>query len=298
MIKKEVFTPMLASAPGPEGVKVFPVFATPKIDGIRAIMVQGTLSSRTLKPIPNATVRAALEAVLPDGCDGELMFGNTFQDCTSAVMTRDGPRSGFTYFAFDVVPDTRLQRLSPYSERIEHLALLMEQPSRVKLLKSVAHVVNVVVLLPILIEDALALTDYEGDLLARGFEGVIVRDPLGRYKFGRSTAKEGLMLKVKRFEDAEAVITGTDELIHGNNIDGPSGKRGASSALLGALVVTRPDGVQFKIGSGFTAAQRKALWKTRAALVGNIVKYKFFPIGTKDAPRFPTFLGFRDPQDM
>lgn len=285
-----VFTPMLACAPGPRGITEFPVLATPKIDGIRAVMVDGALSSRTLKPIPNAFVRSALESVLPDGCDGELMYGTTFQECTSAVMTRDGPRSGFTYYAFDIVPDRVLSRLSPYADRVEHLAHLFRQPDRLNSLKAIAHVLTVVVLQPVPVKTMAALDLYESRMLAEGFEGIMVRRPGGRYKFGRSTAKEGLMLKVKRFEDAEAKVLDTEELIHATGT--------VASKLLGALVVVRPDGVQFNIGSGFSAEQRKDLWKKRRSLVGLSVKYKFFPIGVKEAPRFPTFLGFRDKEDM
>lgn len=283
---------MLACAPGPAGVTLFPVMATPKIDGIRAIMVQGKLSSRTLKPIPNVAVRTALESVLPDGSDGELMYGTTFQDCTSAVMTKDGPRSAFTYYAFDLVPDVKLDRLAPYTDRIERLSLLMKQPDRLKQLRSISDIVEVIVLVPTLVSSAAALSILEKSVLAKGFEGLIVRAPGGKYKFGRSTAKEGLMLKVKHFEDAEGTVQGSEELVHATS------PNRAPSNLLGTLVVVRPDGVQFRIGSGFSAAQRRELWKKRASLVGKIVKYKFFPIGIKEAPRFPTFQGFRDKADM
>jgi DNA ligase-1 len=77
---------MLADAAGTARL-VFPLGATPKIDGIRALTVGGRLVSRTLKPIPNRLLRDALESVLPDGADGELLAGATFQDCTSRVMS-------------------------------------------------------------------------------------------------------------------------------------------------------------------------------------------------------------------
>ena len=55
-------------------------------------------------------------------------------------------------------------------------------------------------------------------------------------------------------------------------------------------------GVEFEIGTGFTAAEREALWL--APPIGKIVKYKFFPVGVKDRPRHPVFLGFREAEDM
>lgn len=284
--------PMLACAPGPGGIPSFPVLVTPKIDGIRALMVKGALLSRTLKPIPNVVLRTALESVLPDGCDGELMYGNTFQICTSAVMTREGgPQTGFTYYAFDRV----CSPTDPYSERIAKLGHMLSSQGMQRSADKIEGVVKIVVLVPVLINSASALDVYERKMLAAGFEGVIARLPQGRYKFGRSTPNEGLMLKIKRFEDAEARVTGTDELVKEGN---DSNESGSGSGLLGALVLTRPDGVTFRVGTGFTMAQRKNLWVTRQTLLGKWVKYKFFRIGSAVAPRFPTFLGFRDPRDM
>lgn len=285
------FKPMLACAPGPEGVTSFPVLATPKIDGIRALMLGGALLSRTLKPIPNLLLRAALESALPDGCDGEITHGGTFQNCTSAVMSGEGPTSGFTYYAFDYVGQDSSLVDVPYSARIAKLHELMSSPSQRQLTKTVAGIVRIGVLHPVTIVDLVTLDAFEKRMLAEGYEGVIVRRPDGRYKLGRATPKEALMLKIKRFEDAEATVTGVDELVH-------RGLPDTKSKLLGALVAVRPDGVAFKIGTGFSADQRRAFWSSRVSLVGRAVKYKFFRIGTAEAPRFPTFIGFRDFRDM
>jgi DNA ligase-1 len=57
-------------------------------------------------------------------------------------------------------------------------------------------------------------------------------------------------------------------------------------------------GAAFSIGSGFTQEMREQLWQVRGRLTGQFVKYRYFPTGSKNAPRFPTFLGFRDPADF
>ncbi len=67
---------------------------------------------------------------------------------------------------------------------------------------------------------------------------------------------------------------------------------------LGALVCRTESGVQFNIGTGFDADQREKLWKIGVNLIGRYVKYKYFAIGVVEAPRFPVFLGWRDPIDM
>ena len=68
---------------------------------------------------------------------------------------------------------------------------------------------------------------------------------------------------------------------------------------LGALQVRDiVTGVEFNIGSGFTAADRADIWANRHQMRGRLAKYKHFAIGVKEKPRFPVFLGFRDPGDM
>jgi DNA ligase-1 len=56
--------------------------------------------------------------------------------------------------------------------------------------------------------------------------------------------------------------------------------------------------VEFSIGTGFDADLRKHIWEGRKCVLGKIVKYKYFAGGSKDKPRFPVFLGFRDKRDM
>jgi DNA ligase-1 len=66
---------------------------------------------------------------------------------------------------------------------------------------------------------------------------------------------------------------------------------------MGALVVRDlATGVIFSIGSGFDDALRFTYWLSPP--IGQIVKYKYFPSGSKDKPRFPIFLGIRDEGDM
>lgn len=289
------FKPMLATAPGPKGVGKFPVMGTPKVDGIRAVMLHGHLVSRTLKPIPNIALRAALESVLPDGTDGEATYGSSFSSSTSAIMSHVGPPSGYTYYIFDYV-GRNVTPQTPYIDRMAELSRLISENDRRRRASAIEDVVDIVVLNPTYIKDAAALNEYEAIALRQGFEGVIVRAPNGRYKYGRSTPTEGLMIKVKRFDDAEAEVTGFDRLVHENEEEGANRGEGQ----LGALVAIRPDGVTFKIGTGFTTQQRKDYWLTRSKLIGQIVKYRFFGIGSSEAsaPRFPTFIGFRDPRDM
>ena len=58
------------------------------------------------------------------------------------------------------------------------------------------------------------------------------------------------------------------------------------------------EGVEFNIGTGFDEADQVGLWARRAELPCQIVKYKFFSVGVKDAPRNPVFLGFQNASEL
>ena len=103
------------------------------------------------------------------------------------------------------------------------------------------------------------------------------------------------------------VVVGFEELEHNMNEQQRSllglAKRSSHKAnrvaggVLGALVCQLPGGLQFNIGSGFTQEEREEFWRIRDKLKGRLVKYKYFPVGIKDKPRFPVYLGWRDPID-
>ena len=276
LIKK----PMLAGTLENVGDIQFPVAISEKIDGIRALVVEGKLLSRTLKYIPNEFIRDTLESYLPTGADGEIIVGNTFQESTSAVMTIKTKAIPFKFFWFDYVKDSHTK---PYLERMEDLKNWFEKNP---IPESLKEFMTIIPLYPIVISDEDTFNKFEKDILSKGGEGVMVRSLNGPYKFGRSTLREGFLVKWKRFKDAEATIIGFEQLI----------QEGVPVNALGSFLVK--DKVEFSIGTGFTMEQRKDLWKARESLVGKLLKYKFFEVGVKNAPRFPVFIGFRSEIDI
>jgi DNA ligase-1 len=268
-------------------------YATPKIDGIRALMIDGHLVSRTFKPIPNHYIRKTLEKFLPEGADGEIVSGN-FQETTSAVMTEEG-EPNFIYYIFDYVC---FGLSEPYTERMNHAQRIYQHNTSP----------YIQLLMPTLIIDMEQMEWYERDCLNKGFEGVILRTN-SSYKCGRATEKSQSMLKIKRFLDSEAVILDFGEKMHNTNeakkdnfsrTKRSTEKSGMVSAgTLGYLSVRDiKTGIEFEIGSGFNDKQRDEMWEGRNSLIGKLIKYKYFAVGVKEKPRFPVFLGFRDKEDI
>lgn len=295
------FKPMLAGKAVDDKI-VFPVYASPKLDGIRAIIIDGRVMSRSLKEIPNRYVQKLFGGMM-EGTDGELIMGDptatdAYRKTNSAVMSEDGEPE-VTFYVFD-------NYLEPggFQRRRQAVSQLREGP-------------NVRLVPQELIHDLPALQDVEESYLNAGYEGVMIRSVDGKYKFGRSSTKEGILLKVKRFVDAEAEIVGVEAWEHNANeaTTNELGRTKRSShkenkvalEILGKLNVVGLNepfiGVPFDIGTGFEGAddpdgERGQLWRKRKSLIGQIVKFKYFPTGVKDKPRHPVFLSFRDKRDM
>jgi DNA ligase-1 len=158
------------------------------------------------------------------------------------------------------------------------------------------------------IENREQLDAYEAAMVSAGHEGIMLADPHATYKFGRATAKGGELLKVKRFEDSEAMVIGVEEeMFNGNEAQtnelGRTKRSTAKAGLIGkrkmgALIVRDvKTGVEFNIGTGFDAADREWWWQWFLKQDENtpqpIIKYKSFPVGVKDKPRHPVYLGLR-----
>lgn len=278
----------------------FPVLASVKLDGVRAVVTGGKLLSRSMKPIPNRHVNETLQPTEAlEGLDGELIVGppsakDVYNRTVSGVMSQDG-EPDFAWYVFDYAQD------GPYIERQKHLAYVAGRAQ--------INGVKIIPLRQLRISSKDELLKLEEMVLEAGYEGLILRDEYAPYKQGRSTIKQGYLLKLKRFHDAEAEVLGCVEQMHNENevildergyTKRSTHKAGKVQAgVLGALQVRDIEsGVEFEIGTGFTAEQRKNLWDGKEYLLGKIVKYKHFPVGVKDKPRFPTFLGFRDRRDM
>ena len=292
------FRPMLSATVAEVAALRFPLLASHKLDGIRALVRGGVVVSRNLKPIPNRYVQALFGREEYEGLDGELLVGDptdptAFLGTTSAVMSRDGEPDVYLH-VFDDVTEPDL----PFRER--YVRLQRRLGGRAVLVAQVP------------VSSVAEVEEFERSALDAGHEGIMLRSFDGPYKFGRGTLSKQDLMKLKRFEDAEARVIGLEELLHNSNeaTVGLLGQteRGHSKAgmvgmgTLGALQVVgvggRWDGVAFNIGSGFDAATRQAIWDAGDAWVGHLVKFKFFPLGSKDAPRFPIFLGERHPDDL
>jgi DNA ligase-1 len=298
---------MLASKWHPKNEAMFPLWAQPKFDGIRVLIgYDGYAYTRSLKLVRNNVLQSLIRHHKDElaGMDGEIIVGDpTASDCytrtSSAVMSFENDDISYaTIRMFDIWDDP----FSYYEIRHGLLKSRCEASYFPDWVQLAEHRV---------VHNMEELRAYEEELLDLGHEGLILRNPNAFYKEGRGTPTKGELIKLKRFEDTEGEIVAVHERMHnGNeatiNALGYTERSGHRDNLvpmdtLGAVEIKLgPEWTSetVRVGSGFNEAQRSELWALGDKLIGKIVKYKYFAVGTKDAPRFPIFLGLRDPDDM
>ncbi len=291
--------PLLAcNAPANLNTLPYPLISSPKLDGIRCLIKDGVAYSRTLKPIRNNYIQHIIGRPEFNGMDGELIVGDpTAPDCmrvtNSGVMSFDG-EPDFKFFVFDIWDRPGIQ----YHEALSQLVDMAMRPYVEVLPQQWCH-------------RAADVEAHEQRVVTIGYEGLILRRPNGLYKYGRSTLKEGYLLKLKRYAQDEAVVIGYEPWQRNENdpeinalgytqrSHAKDGK--VSLPMLGAFIVKgmfQDILTTFNIGTGFTIGERTLLWEKRDELIGRIVTYKYFPGGSKDCPRHPVFVSFREQEDI
>jgi DNA ligase-1 len=310
----------------------YPVLATPKIDGIRALTIPASDGvskcrpvTRTYKDIRNRFVRQWMAQNLPAGLDGELVVVD------DGGATLDFNALSGQLRAFDGEPDFRFLVFDYFGAGLE-----IPYESRVSILKAIRlpkH--RVTAILPERIVNVEHMEACEEKMVNAGFEGVMVRSPKGKYKQGRSTEDEGLLLKIKRFADEEAWVVGCIEGSSNKNeakadVFGRTARSNAASGKVAtgnvgalvlmphrygnptdediALVAKHLDNIDglgewkgvFKVSFAPIAAREgQVTIQDAGQLIGRLATFRHWPPFIDDAkPRFPQLMNWRDENEL
>lgn len=273
----------------------YPMLSSFKLDGIRCLITSDGPKARSMKSIPNNFIRDTL-AQLPCGLDGEIAIvlnGEVnFRETSSAVMSFDG-MPNFRFFVFDDFSFPDMPFIQRYQSIPDGMASFVE--------KAMQWTLNCAA-------DVVSMYDYA---IAQRYEGLILRRLDAPYKFGRSTLKQGYMLKVKPCETDEALVIGMEPEYENTNAQtfderGYAVRSSHQDGLIarermGALIVENKAkwSASFKIGTGFTHAEREQIWQQRTSLIGSaLASFNYLPVGGYDVPRNASFKGFRSRIDM
>jgi len=250
---------LLANLYSPD-INLHNYWVSEKLDGVRAYWDGTHLVSRQGNSFnaPEWFTAPLPKTVL----DGELWLGRGQFERLSGVVRRQSPDDDdwrdVKYMVFDLPNnignfDQRLNQLKEIVKAINAPHLQMVEQVKVS-----SHEV---------------LQNKLDDVVRLGGEGLMLHSGLSLYKSGRSNN----LLKLKKYLDAEAVVV--------NHIPGTGKYKG----MLGSLEVETADKRRFKVGSGFTDAERKT-----PPIIGSVITYKYFGLTNKGIPRFASFMRVRN----
>jgi DNA ligase 1 len=119
------------------------------------------------------------------------------------------------------------------------------------------------------VADHHALMSMLDEVVVGGGEGLMLHRADATYRAGRSADR----LKVKPYLEAEARVIG--------HFAG----RGKHQGRMGSLLVEEADGTRFRLGTGFSDAER-----TNPPAIGSVVNFRYHGRTNKGLPRFASFL--------
>lgn len=315
-MKVKTFSPILAPNEQPNLNELkYPLLVSRKLDGVRCIIYRGQILSRSLKPIPNKQLKEKLESIRKYSEEMNMIFDGeiyspylTFQQIISFVMTEDFTDKKsikkfgkvleipehLKFYCFDLLDSCSEKS---FSHRIGQIRSLESMFTNI--VKNVEHT---------LCKNAKEVEDLFEIALKEGCEGLILRDPNGRYKFGRGTLKEGIIYKVKPFVTFDAQITGVVQSTEVNPIADKkinelgysvTSKKKDDRILINkaSAFYVNYEGKELKVVLAMTDEEKEEVWKNRDSYIGRTIEYKGMLIGAKDLPRHPVFVRFREDKD-
>jgi DNA ligase-1 len=285
-----------------------PAMMQPKVDGVRGMNLGDGLTGRSLKAHANVHTTNFFSMSAFRYFDGEMAAESETNPAlcrltTSALNTIEG-EPWIMWWIFDYLhPDVVSL---PYEKRYHALKLRYWE-----IYQSAPELAAHLRVMPCeWVHDVVKLQELRVLHTEAGFEGSILRDPNGMYKHGRSTVREGGLLRIKDFVEEEAVVYAIQQ-----------GQQNGNEAKINALGHTErsthkanmiPNGMVgallckcLKTGADITVAAgsmphdlRKRYFEQQDLIVGKTIKYKTFLKGVKNKPRFPTFQSIRAESDM
>ncbi|HOI52799.1 MAG TPA: DNA ligase [Azonexus sp.] len=239
-----------------DDIDVSAYLVSEKLDGVRAVWDGETLRFRSGNRV-NAPAWFT-DALPKTPMDGELWLGRGQFERLSGIVRREQPVDAewreVRYMIFELpgAPGTFAERAGRIRAIVAAAALpwLAEVPQATLASRE-------------------ALRQRLAQTIKAGGEGLMLHRADAPYETGRSDT----LLKLKPWLDAEAVVVA--------HLPG----KGKYAGQLGALRVRLADGREFRLGTGFTDAQRKS-----PPPIGSVVTYRYRELTAKGLPRFASFL--------
>jgi DNA ligase-1 len=301
----KTFKPLKADNEKVELRKIpLPVIASYKMDGIRCLFYKGNMYTSSLKSFQNKNVLARFEHLrkLSEDrnilIDGELMAKSMeFNDLSGMIRSFSGEVPDDLYFyAFDMVINDDFEE--PFEQRIKHLDR-MEEHKYLKVLPQI--VCNTYEEIEALYEKAIAFGNCDG---------LMLRNPVGRYKLGRATNKQNIIFKLKPYitEDSKiiGVIQATEVREGAEKKINELGRSVTSKLKSDRVLIEKASAFvvlyneqQLKVTIAMTDTEKEEIWQNKEKYIGKWIEYKGMKVGAKENGllRHPTTIRFRTDKD-
>ena len=270
----------------------------PKLDGVRCLTVidyeQQTVTqyTRNGKVLENFShITEYLSNFLNEFgrsyvIDGEIM-STSFQNLMKQVHRKDNvDASDAQLNVFDIIPLVEFKKGKSVMGQKRRSAFLRENFSKIFADSGFINIVPQREFDLDVFTDEIEFKDYMREMVDKGFEGVMIKDPNAPYQCKRTTD----WLKMKPFIEVSLAVTAVEE------------GTGRNVGKLGAIVCEGVDDgkrIVVNCGSGFTDQQRAEFWEAKDTLIGQVVEVRAdAATRSQDSEdtwslRFPRFLRFR-----
>lgn len=285
------FNVMLAHKYDPKRVENWPVLVEPKLDGMRCLAKitpdnQVNFVSRNGKPITSishleADIKTLINNLWSERehivyLDGELTSGDNFNISISDLRKKDTKAENALFHVFDFIYCQELQKPDRTLPTHMNRQLTLQKLFDLSLEADVTGRVRPVVFKTCFSDED--IRQYYEEIRDQGGEGVIIKPTDSIYEPKRSYA--WMKIKDQQSEDLKVV-----DILEGE---------GKYTGHMGKLVVDF-NGVEVKVGTGFSDAEREALWKNPP--IGRIAEVEYHEVTPDGSLRHPRFKGFRDDKE-
>lgn len=297
----------------------YPVLFQPKIDGVRALNLTGTLTGRSLDPLKGFGITEYFSKPEFVGLDGEMIAGDD-PACRDRLCSRSTGATGrfkgvtemadVSWWCFDLLLE-HTKNLSYYERYValQNRVLALGHP-RIRFVPAE------------MVRNRAELDKILAKTYNEGYEGGIIRNPTALAKEGRPDKLQQLM-RFKPWSDAEMLVTGVTE---GNSNENeamtnslgrtersssqegmvPNGRIGSIQGIMLAdffnpltKELMFPKGLPITVSKGeMTNEEAQYYFENQSEIVNHVVKFKHMTHGVKDLPRFGGYISHRMIEDM
>ncbi len=249
---------------------IYPCYVQVKIDGCRCFcekvsdteILYTSRKGKAIKTLAHLTPSLLNMMTIGQIFDGEIYSsGMSLQQVMSAVKKQRPESLKLQLWLFDIADPTK-----GYEERYRKYLSLPNQPTIVKV---PAYLVN----------SEEEIHEYHSKFIQDGFEGIMVKNCKGGYKF-KNRSKD--LQKLKAFEDSEFEIIGSYD-----------GEGTTHEGLITFLCKTSA-GIEFGCNPRGSHGTKKQMWQDREDYIGRFLTVRYQGYTDEGSLVFPVGVGFRD----